>query len=58
MVVVLHTSWFHRSSLSLLSPLSAVGDTLNLFFSATTLSTALAAFYLHYLRAKWLLSCC
>lgn len=35
-----------------------VGDTLTLFFSAITLIAALAAFYLHYVRAKWLLSCC
>lgn len=55
-----------RSAYGLVSPLLAifsvvlvVGDTLTLFsLSAITLSTALAAFYLHYLWAKWLLSCC
>lgn len=56
MVVVLHTGWFHRSSLFFF--FSVVGDTLTLSFSAITLIAALAAFYLHYLRAKWLLSCC
>lgn len=54
-----------RSAHGMVSPFLAifffsflkVGDTLALFFSAMTLSAVLAAFYLHYLRAKWLLSC-
>ncbi|KAL7969849.1 hypothetical protein HDV63DRAFT_45739 [Trichoderma sp. SZMC 28014] len=52
-----------RSAHGLVSPFFAiffllvVGDTLTLFFSAITPSAVLAAFYLHYLRAKWLLSC-